>query len=344
MLHALFSLLPADGTAPEWVHLVPAGTFTGVDGRGPFRLRDPQAVIDASMAAGKLPIDENHATDLAAPQGGASPAHGWIVGMESRADGLWGRVEWNPSGHALMAARAYRSISPVFDHTADGTVVRVSRAGLTNTPNLRLHTLHHQGPEMDFIAQLRQALGLPETADEAAVLSTARNGVTTAATHAADIAAIATAAGVTATDRAGLVTALQAQHKDVVLVGTLSTEVTSLQSQLNTLTNERAREKATAFLDAQVAAGKAINATLREHYITRHMANPADVETELGAMVSLNAGGLGDRAVLDVALQAEDGLNASERMVCQKMGFDPKKFAEAKKDPVAAAKAKKGAA
>jgi len=176
------------------------------------------------------------------------------------------------------------------------------------------------------------------------VLSTVRNAATTIATHAADIAAIATAAGVTATDRAGLVTALQAQHKDVVLVGTLSTEVTSLQSQLNTLTNERAREKATAFLDAQVAAGKAINATLREHYITRHMANPADVETELGAMVSLNAGGLGDRAVLDVALQAEDGLNASERMVCQKMGFDPKKFAEAKKDPVAAAKAKKGAA
>lgn len=48
--------------------------------------------IRASMAAGKLPVDECHATDKAAPDGRQAPARGWIVQMEVRADGLWGRV------------------------------------------------------------------------------------------------------------------------------------------------------------------------------------------------------------------------------------------------------------
>ena len=91
----LFSALPAGSTGqgPEWVHLIPAGTFSGADGRGPYTLHNPEAVITASIAAGKLPIDENHAIDLAAPKGGPSPARGWIVELQSRTDGLWGKVE-----------------------------------------------------------------------------------------------------------------------------------------------------------------------------------------------------------------------------------------------------------
>jgi phage I-like protein len=39
----------AGNGAPEWVHLVPAGRFSGVDGRGPYTLADPAAVIAASL-------------------------------------------------------------------------------------------------------------------------------------------------------------------------------------------------------------------------------------------------------------------------------------------------------
>jgi hypothetical protein len=97
------------GTVPEWLHLIPKGTFTGDDGRGPYHLKSPAAVIAASMTAGRLPLDVNHSTDVAAPQGQPSPAQGWIVELQMRDDGIWGRVEWNDSGRQLMTERAYYS-------------------------------------------------------------------------------------------------------------------------------------------------------------------------------------------------------------------------------------------
>ncbi len=70
-----------DAGVPEWVQLVPAGTFKGADGRGPYTLTNAAAVIAASMAGpnARLPVDENHSTDIAAPKGEPSPARGWIV-------------------------------------------------------------------------------------------------------------------------------------------------------------------------------------------------------------------------------------------------------------------------
>ncbi|MDR0809537.1 MAG: phage protease, partial [Gemmobacter sp.] len=103
--------LPAEAGVPDWVHLLPAGpdSFT-MDGRSPYHLPDPQAVIAASGGA-KLPIDENHSIDLAAPQGGRSPAMGHIVELQARETGIWGRPEWNGSGRALIEDRAYLGLS-----------------------------------------------------------------------------------------------------------------------------------------------------------------------------------------------------------------------------------------
>lgn len=330
--------LPDDGSLPDWVHLVPAGQFHGRDGRGPYRLDNAGAVIRASMEAGKIPIDENHAIDLAAPAGKPSPARGWITGMEGRADGIWGRVEWTPAGATLMAEKAYRGLSPALRTDAKGHVLAVLRAALTNVPNLPIHTLHHQqGPRMDLITELRQAFGLPETADEAAVLTAARDATTTLATHAGQLTAIAAAAGVSVTDSQGLVIALQAQRQGTADAARLSSEMVALQSQLNALANERARERATAFLDAATAAGKPIPPALRDHYISRHMADAASVETEINAMVSLHAGGLGEHAAAaDARASHNDGLTPAEREVAKRMNLDPKKFADAKSKQKAA--------
>lgn len=139
-LYGAASLLPGclpfgNGAAPARVRILPSGTFRGVDGRGPLTLDDPAAVIAASMAAGPLPIDENHAIDWARGQG--APALGWIVAIESAADGLWATVEWTAEGRRLVEGRAYRGISPVIESEKDtGLVVRVLRAALTNNPNL----------------------------------------------------------------------------------------------------------------------------------------------------------------------------------------------------------------
>jgi hypothetical protein len=37
---ALMMSLAGGATPPEWIHILPAGTFSGADGRGPFRVAD----------------------------------------------------------------------------------------------------------------------------------------------------------------------------------------------------------------------------------------------------------------------------------------------------------------
>jgi phage I-like protein len=126
---------------PQWVMLIPAGEFSGRDGRGPFRLADPARVIAATEALGLtagVPIDYDHATDFAAPKGRPAPAAGWIRELAERDGALWGRVEWTPHGAKAITSREYRYISPVFQYSPDGAVTRLLRAGLTNNPNLYL--------------------------------------------------------------------------------------------------------------------------------------------------------------------------------------------------------------
>jgi phage I-like protein len=126
---------------PQWVMLIPAGEFSGRDGRGPFRLADTASVIAATEALGMtagVPIDYDHATDFAAPKGRPAPAAGWIRELQERDGALWGRVEWTPHGAKAITSREYRYISPVFQYSSDGGVTRLLRAGLTNNPNLYL--------------------------------------------------------------------------------------------------------------------------------------------------------------------------------------------------------------
>ena len=326
----LHTALPDSAEVPEWLHLVPAGTVRGVDGRGPYTLANAAAVIAASMASGKIAIDENHAIDVTRTTGGACPARGWIDRMEDRPDGIWGHVEWTPPGRQLMEDRAYRGISPVMQHTAAGVISRVMRAGLSNAPNLtQLTTLHTQQDTSMDIATLRTALGLPETADETAILDRVRENATTASAHSQAITAIAAAAGVTATDKDGLVTALQTQRAGS---GDLVGKITTLQTELGTLQGERAREKATAFVDGAIKAGKPI-APLRDHYITRHTQDAASVELEIGKLASINAGGITPAQQQSQHAAEGDGmaeLTGDDMTVAKKMDLDPKAMAKHK--------------
>lgn len=294
-----------DNAVPEWVHLVPAGTFSGVDGRGPYRAPDLNALATASMAPGRLVIDENHATDLAAPRGESAPARGWIIEMQARADGLWGRVEWTPSGRTLVAERAYRGISPALalDAKDKATVRAVLRASLVNQPNLPLATLHSQQEHSVDLVKLRTALGLAETADEAAILAAAETARTAVTTHAAQIKQIADAAKIEATEVGAIVTVLQARGVDDAAA--LRQTVTTLQAELTTLQAEQKKARATEAVDGAIRAGKPIPATLRDHYIARHAADPAAVEKELAGLPSLHGGGI-------TAPPAEEGGDASE--------------------------------
>ncbi|WNJ89162.1 phage protease [Bosea sp. 685] len=314
--------LPAGGV-PEWIHLMPAGTFSGVDGRGPFTLEAADEVIATSMAAGKLTVDENHSTDKAAPEGRPAPARGWIVEMQPRADGIWGRVEWTASGRALIEDKAYRGISPVLVAEKEGgRVVKLLRAALTNDPNLTLTTLHSRTPDMDFLSKLRTALGLTADAAEDAVLTAVTSHAAIAAAQGKLAEAVGLAADAASADLltqvtahaadAGKLTAISAHFKAAGLdlakltptelqthlqargdadATQLRQTVISLQSQLTTLQTEGAKEKAVAFIDAAITAGKPL-LPMRDHYIGRHQKDPAGVEKEVDALPSIHGGGV----------------------------------------------------
>ncbi|MDR1063242.1 MAG: phage protease [Azoarcus sp.] len=171
--------LDAGDGAPEWVHLIPAGTFSGRDGRGPYVL-DAQAVLRAFGEHGMpLAIDYEHQTQAAPENGLPAPAAGWIAALSARADGLWGQVEWTERARGFIAAREYRYLSPVFEYEPkSGRVVALLGAGLTNQPNLFLNALqkygaHTKGTNMndELLERLRYLFNLPTLADEATVVA-----------------------------------------------------------------------------------------------------------------------------------------------------------------------------
>ncbi|MCL2076060.1 MAG: phage protease [Betaproteobacteria bacterium] len=175
---------------PEWepgndltqVHLIPAGNFTGRDGRGPNFL-DAEAVTNAFTAMGmSLAIDYEHQSIHTANNGQPAPAAGWITAIEAREDGLWGTVEWTDKAAEMIKEREYRYLSPVFKYEINtGRVIALVGAGLTNHPNLHLTainralltdaslstSIHTKGNQMeDILERLRYFIGLPITATE----------------------------------------------------------------------------------------------------------------------------------------------------------------------------------
>ena len=177
----------ADAGGDQWVHLLPAGTFQGRDGRGPYQLSDATAVMTASREhAGRtmMAIDYDHQLDYSQANGKPAPAAGWIKGLQARSDGIWGLAEWTERAASHLAKREYRYLSPAFHHTSDGTVTRLLRAALTNNPNLdQLTALASMENTMDELSELKTLLELPDAADTPAITAKVRELMT--ARHAA---------------------------------------------------------------------------------------------------------------------------------------------------------------
>jgi len=357
------------GAAPDWIMVLPAGaTIKTVDGRGPYHVADAAQLIADSLqaAGGKLAVDENHSTDLAAPQGAPSPARGWIDALEVREGAIWGHVTWTSAGRALMSEGAYRGISPVIVHLKDGTIIGIQRVSLTNVPNLHgMAVLHHQGATMDLLAQLRTALGLSDTADETAVLAKVKAMCTSASANAAQLAPIAKAAGLKEdADGAAVlstVTALMAAKPQLApiakalglkddadfttvlnAVTTLAKgapgaeQITALQGELRDITtrftalqSSIATDKATAFVDAAIQKGRVGVKPMREHYIARHATDAASalaVEKEINAMPILGPGALPAPPIKIDS--GEVSLSAEQQNAAKVLGLDPKAYAK----------------
>lgn len=334
---ALCAALPipvaAEGAvAPERIHLLPAGEIRTQDGRGPYRVADVAELIRISMADGaRLPLDENHSTDLAAPRGEPAPARGWITALHAEADGLWGDVEWTRAGRRLVASKDYRHISPVIAHRPDGTVTGILRASLVNRPNLRgLTALHQEEEPMDFLAKVRAKLGLKDDADETAVMTALDGKMSDTSAHAALLAPIAKAAGLPETaDGAAVLLAVQGLSDPAKMVPAAS--LVALQQQLNTEIADRRREKAVEAVDAAIRAGKiSAPAVMRDHYIARHMQDPAAVNLELGSMISLHSPGGGSALPPKLDAAGKQILDGDEARVVALSGISPEDYLKTK--------------
>ena len=297
--------VPTGNGVPEWLHLLPAeGDVRTNDGRGPYKVADLDTIIAASLpAGGKLVLDENHSTDLAAPKGAAAPARGWIVELQRRADGLWGRVEYTRQGRQMMEDGEYRGVSPVIAHRKDGTIVAIRRASLVNEPNFvelkALHAAetrqdHQEKTSMNFMEQLAKALGLGEDAGEEEILAALKKAVekpegdidkveekVREATQ-AKLSPIATALGL---DDDADETAIQSAIGTLKAGGDKAGQlVTALQSKVTALEDARKSDLATAFVDGAIREGRAGLKPQRDEYIALHMENPERAEKLIGAM------------------------------------------------------------
>ena len=320
--------LPVDPVA-DWVHLLPAGTITTQDGRGPYRVEDAARLIADSLQAerggtAKLPIDENHAIDLAAPRGEASPSRGWIVELQAREDGIWGRVDWTATGRALLTDRAYLALSPAIAHDATGRVLRILRASLVNRPNLRGLTALHQEDPMSLSQRLAALLGLQSDATEDVLIErvTALHQQQVTADQVPALQAqlndIGVALGMPGATQPALVEAARALHS-------ARSESQTLTQRLAAVETQQKRERADAWMAAQIAAKRMISADKREGLIALHMQDPDQAE-QIAALYP--SGGPAPLPKTDPA--SKDGkiaLQAEQREAVRLGGFDPEAYA-----------------
>ena len=334
--------LPDSADAPEWVHLLPSaeGEIQTYDQRGPYKVTDLAAVIAASMQSERgMPIDENHATDVAMAVGGAAPARGWITELQARADGLWGKVRWTNAGKELMSDRAYRGLSPVFNHTADNVITRVLRASLTNKPNLMgLISLNTENFPMN-LAAIAKALGLGDDATEEAILAAIGKlkpsgdipALQTAMTE------IGVALGVQGGDATAILAAARAAKTTDSSITALQTELSTVTGKLTALQTEGATTKATTFVDGEIAKGRVGVKPLRDHYIAMHAQDAGRVEKEIGALPILGLTGQLSQVAPGSTTEIT-ALNSEQLQIADQLGIPHDKFLASLK-----ADAKKGA-
>ncbi len=307
-------------TAPEWVELFPAGPeIAARDGRRFFA--DAEAVLAAFAAnAGPLPIDYEHGQDLLADKGLEAPAAGWIVELQNRGGSVWGRVEWVARAAQMIVERAYRFLSPAFNHDEAGRVTRLLGAGLVNRPAFVMTALSRETPQKEnSMKSIAKRLGLDEGAAEAAILAAldARDEDRKAIAAALKLASVA--------EREAMVAAV------AKLQGDLETATAALQA---------APDKAeyAAIKQSLDDTSKAL-AALQKKDADRDIDAALDAAQLAGKITPASRDTYRDMCAVDGGLDRFRALAATLPVICEPTDLDGKKpgTAAATTDPVALA-------
>ncbi|MCL4065920.1 phage protease [Pseudomonas sp. GX19020] len=317
-------------TAPDRIELIPVGAFRTADGRPPFVLDDPAAVIATSFlhaAGGKvLPIDFDHRSF--AEQGSAdSRAAGWITGLEVEGDRVIALVDWTAEGRAALASRSYRFISPVFKSWPDGRVALIEGAGLVNNPALpQIRQLASKEIQMDLAKEIGGKLGLP--ADQPAQLVARVIALLGAETQLASILVAGKVAG-SGEDAARQICArliTSAADPDPAKFVPMAS-FTELQTQFASLQKEVGDGKVDAALQLARDEGKLVPAD--EPWV-RNLASRCMNDFEAWRKTApVRVDVTGQRQLAGrkpPAKIAADGLNSLERQIASRMGVSQEAF------------------
>lgn len=285
--------LPED-KLPEWMHIVPLGTWRGHPSGIVFSINedDCRAIVAAYEASGvDIPLDWEHGTQLAPTRGNRAPAAGWLHQLQFRAGrGVYARVKsFLPQGGEDVLSKAYRYASPVIvpqhrdPRTGETKGKRVMSVALTNIPFFggALEPILARGDSM-LLPLLLAALQMPETATEEEAVAEAKrlkdaeaNGGAVAASAAlgdalctalqVDVAgADAALAGLLARPTAALVTELEAELAALKSSRSASEKDVLLNSALEEgLIMPAQRDQVAAMFDAAPIACRAFLAGLR---------------------------------------------------------------------------------
>lgn len=309
--------LPAD--APGRVQLLPAGPVVlGRDGRQwIFDAESQRLVLSAFTQRGlPLPIDINHSSEFAAPNGGESPAAAWIDGLEVVDDELWGvPVEWTPRGKEAVTNREYRWLSPVFEYDAETRrITRLVSAGMVNNPNLKLQALNREESPM------RSTLLLAAMASALALANDATDDQ------------IATAINNLKADRDTLkATNAQAPAIDKFVpradYDAMSARATNAEQQLRQRDADQHKAVVDTEIAAALAAGKITPATEAYH---RACCSDASGLERFRAFVAAAPEIGGAAAAAGKPPGTQTALNAEERAICAATGISEEAFIKAR--------------
>lgn len=151
----LASALALHATAD--VQLLPAGEFTGRDGRPGNGLtwklsdqagRDLAAKLNARHASVRFNMDYEHQAMLTEKNGQPAPASGWVSKFEWRSgQGLFAlNVQWTARAKRMIETGEYAYLSPVIAYDKrTGAISNVINASLTNIPALDQRPLAESG-------------------------------------------------------------------------------------------------------------------------------------------------------------------------------------------------------
>jgi phage I-like protein len=327
----------ATGEPLKTIQVLPIGKIKSKrDGRE-WLIRDEahaHRIVAASNAAAEpaqIPADYDHQLMFGAKDGvgGTAKASGWLSNLRVEGGFIVADPEWTDAATAMIKAKEYRYISPVF--TFDGKtreIGRVLNVALTNFPAITelaaVASADASGDSMDLKA-LAACFGLAETATIEQIIAAAN----------AQRAALATAAGLPATatseEIATAVAAAKAGGVDPTKFAPIS-ELQAVRAELKVLQDNSATAAATAAVDGAIAAGKVTPAS-REWAMSY-----ATTSLEGFKAFLANAPVIG--AVVTTATakkppETEAELTADQLAVCKATGVSPKAFLETLKEEIA---------